>query len=154
MQIACLLPDRKRLQIENVEVDEAVGQIRLNVRSRKSSARCPRCGRRSRRAHSLYTRQVADLPWASYAVTMRLRVRRFRCLNERCEQQIFADRLPTIAAPWARRTKRLSEVQGPIGLMVGSSAGVRICRLVHTDLSIDSLLRARRVGDTTHSGRG
>jgi transposase len=144
MHIGCLLPDRRQLRVESIEIDEEVGQINLTVRSRRGSARCPRCGRRSGRVHSRYTRHVADLPWGSFAVVLHLGVRRFRCENVACAQQIFTERLPNVAAPWSRQTQRLAEVQGPIGLMVGSSAGTRICRLLHMPLSMDSLLRRMR----------
>jgi transposase len=144
MQIRYLLPDQRLLCIESLEVDETSRQIRLTVHSRSHHACCPCCGKRSRRVHSRYSRAVADLPWAEFAVLMRLRVRRFRCLNRDCPQAIFTERLPTIAPAWARRTKRLSDVQGSIGLSVGSSAGVRICRLTRIPLSIDSLLRTMR----------
>src|SRR5262245_55109944 len=127
MQVGYLLPDRRQLRVEAIEVDETDGQIRLTAHSKTGSARCPQCGRRSTRVHSRYTRQVADLPWGPFAVVLRLRVRRFRCDNRQCDQQIFTERLPNIVAPWSRQTKRLTEVQGPIGLMVGSSVGVRVC---------------------------
>ncbi len=54
-------------------------------------ARCPLCGKRSKRVHSRYQRTLADLPWAEYAVTIRLSVRRLFCDNARCERRIFAE---------------------------------------------------------------
>ncbi len=144
MHIGYLLPDRRRLRVECIEIDEQVGQISLTVHCRTKCARCPRCGRRSGRVHSRYLRHVADLPWSSFAIVLHVRVRRFRCENATCPQQIFTERLPNIAASWSRQTKRLAEVQGPIGLMVGSSAGTRVCRLLHMSISIGSLLRRMR----------
>jgi len=37
-----------------------------------------------------------------------LSVRRLFCDNARCERRIFAERLPDVAAPWARKTTRLT----------------------------------------------
>src|SRR5437588_13018738 len=39
-----------------------------------------------------------------------LRVRKFFCDHPACPRQIFTERLPTVAAPWARRTLRLAQL--------------------------------------------
>ena len=87
------------------------------------------CGRQARRTHSRYERRLADLPWGEYRVAIRLKVRRLFCGNVRCERRIFAERLPGIAAPWARRTARLADRLTAVGFALGgvpehgSSAG-------------------------------
>ena len=52
---------------------------------------------------------LADLPWAAYRVRLQLRVRKWFCRNPCCGRRIFTERLPTVAAPWARRTLRLAQ---------------------------------------------
>jgi transposase len=144
MQVARLLPDKKRVRIEGIEVDESAQKIRVNAYSCGKRARCPRCGRGSSRVHSRYTRFLADLPWSTFSIELKLQVRRFRCGNKQCPQQIFAERLPSMTSAWSRKTNRLADRQRPIGLLVGSSAGTRICQWVGIPLSIDSLLRSMR----------
>ena len=68
------------------------------------SAPCPLCATPAWRIHSDYGRTLADLPWAQYRVRLQLRVRKWFCRNRACGRRIFTERLPTIAAPWARRT--------------------------------------------------
>ena len=51
---------------------------------------------------------LADLPWAHYRVRLQLRVRKGFCRNRHCPRPIFTERLPTVVAPWARRTLRLA----------------------------------------------
>ena len=46
---------------------------------------------------------------------------RWRCRNDRCERRIFAERIPGLAAPFARRTTRLAGIV----LLFGHSAGGR-----------------------------
>ena len=48
-------------------------------RAKAEAAICPLCGAQSRRVHSCYIRQVADLPSAGRAVRFRLVTRRFVC---------------------------------------------------------------------------
>src|SRR3954453_3841467 len=102
-----LLPARTHVRLETSKLDPVRSAITCSLQARRITACCPLCGRRSKRVHSRYERALADLPWGAYAVTIRLRVRRLFCRNARCERRIFAERLPDIALPWARRTRRL-----------------------------------------------
>src|SRR5689334_23597675 len=85
-----LLPDRSRVRLETWILDPDHDAITLILRARQVTARCPLCGRRSKRMHSRYERALAGLSWGTYAVTVRLRVRRLFCRNVRCERRIFA----------------------------------------------------------------
>ena len=87
---------------------------------------------------------LADLPWGAYAVTIRLRVRRLFCRNVRCERRIFAERVPDIAFPWARRTRRLDARLAALGLALGGSAGVRLGAKLGLAASRNTLLRRVR----------
>src|SRR3954470_1997846 len=114
-----LLPDRTCVRLETWNVDPAHSAITLTLRAHRITACCPLCGRRSKRVHSRYERTLGDLPWGTYAVTVRLRVRRLFCRNTRCERRIFTERLPGIALPWARRTRRLDARLTALGLALG-----------------------------------
>ena len=59
---------------------------------------------------SRYERTLADLPWGEYAITVRLKVRRLFCDAPRCERRIFAEALPGLAVPRARKTVRLAAI--------------------------------------------
>src|SRR3954452_9320926 len=139
-----LLPDRTCVRLETWNLDPAHSAITLTLQARRVIARCPLCGRRSKRVHSRYERALADLPWGAYAVTIRLRVRRLFCRNARCERRIFAERLPDIALPWARRTRRLDARLIALGLALGGSAGVRLGAKLGLAVSRNTLLRRVR----------
>ena len=53
-------------------------RILLEMTTVDAAAACPECGRRSARVHSRYRRTLADLPWQSTPVEVRLRSRRGR----------------------------------------------------------------------------
>ena len=61
-----------------------------------------------------------------------------------CRRRIFAERLPGIAAPWARRTARLSERLAVVGLALGSAAGARLGCSMGPAASRNTLLRRVR----------
>ena len=51
-------------------------------------------------------RTLADLPWQGLPVRLRLLSRKFVCSTRDCSRQIFTERLPSVAAPYARRTQQ------------------------------------------------
>jgi transposase len=120
--------------------------ITLTLASRSRPAPCPLCSRRAMRTHSWYERALADLPWGEHAVAVRLRVRKLFCDNTGCKRRIFTERLPGVAAPWARKTARLSERLTAVGLALGGAAGARLGRGTGLAASRNTVLRlVRRV---------
>ena len=83
-------------------------QLCISARSTSPTAECPTCHQISKRLHSYYLRSPADLPVSGQTVQLELRVRRFRCQNQQCKQQTFAERFPDTVAAHAQRTHRLS----------------------------------------------
>src|SRR3954465_12792254 len=126
--LARLVPDATLLHIEACEVDETAAQITLRVQSTQISAPCPLCATPARRIHSDCGRTLADLSWAQYRVYLQLRVRKWFCRNRSCPRRIFTERLPTVAAPWARRTLRLAQRLLALGVALGGQAGVHLGR--------------------------
>jgi zinc-finger of transposase IS204/IS1001/IS1096/IS1165 len=103
-----ILPDPTCLRLLRLTADAT--SITAHVVSQPLAARCPRCAHASTRIHSHYVRRVADLPWHGVAMRLDLHVRRFFCLAAECPRQIFVERLPSIVAPYARRTLRLTDL--------------------------------------------
>jgi len=48
---------------------------------------------------------LADLPWGEHALTIKLGVRRMFCDNALCKRRVFTERLPGVAASWAKVSK-------------------------------------------------
>ena len=142
--LACLLPETTALCLAACHVDHTAAQITLLVRSTQTSVPCPLCATPARRIHSRYTRTLADLPWAEYRVRMQLRVRKWFCPNRHCRRRIFTERLSTVAAPWARRTLRLTQRLVALGVALGGKAGVRLSRQWGLAVSRNTLLRLLR----------
>jgi transposase len=96
------------------------------------------------RVHSRYARTLADLPWARFAVRLRVRVRKFFCANPACPRTVFAERLAGIAAASARRTDRQGERLTVIACALGGEAGARLACEFGMPVSPDTLLRLIR----------
>src|SRR5215210_538834 len=123
MDASTLLPDPQA--IRPVKIIPGHSSLTLVVKATRTQAECPRCHRPSASVHSYYTRKVADLPWHGIAVRLELRARRFRCRNSLCLTRVFCERLPQVVAHYARKTVRLDEAVGLIGLLLGGEAGAR-----------------------------
>ena len=76
-----------------------------------------------------------------HAVRLKLSLRRFFCQNPECQRKIFAERLPNVVAPYARRTLRLHDLLTLIGFAVGGEAGRRLVEGMKLSTSPDTLLR-------------
>src|SRR5260370_42626540 len=91
-----LFPAPSFLQLVRLEADEQ--SLIAIVETTSSEALCPLCHCRSERIHSRYTRVVADLPWAGWAVRLKLHARRFFCRNQDYQGRRFTERLPSLMA--------------------------------------------------------
>jgi transposase len=132
-----LLPDATTLRLEACEVDDTTAQITLVVRATQATAPCPLCLTPAQRT-------LADLPWAHYRVRLQLRVRKWFCRHRDCPRRIFTERLPTVAAPWARRTRRLVQRLVALSIALGGKAGVRLGYAWDLRVSRHTLLRLLR----------
>jgi transposase len=118
------LPDSQQLRLESWQIDRVNTQLQITVASTQTIAQCPVCSGWSRRVHSRYERTLQALALAQYSLTLQVQVRKFFCVQAACHRRIFTERLPAVAAPWARKTVRLVQRLQSIGLALGGAAGV------------------------------
>jgi transposase len=122
-------------------------QLIVDLTSTRRSARCPDCQRRSRRAHSWFTRMLADASLGVFTVRLCLHARRYRCLNTACPRQTFRERLPEVAPPYQRRTPIVRQRLEAVSFALGGQAGQRLARrlcLSGVGMSRNTLLRLVR----------
>jgi transposase len=151
MRIKRLFPHLKSLRIEHITIGPQ--GVTLSIAVQRRSARCPLCGARSRRVHSRYHRTLADLPISGRRAVLIVQVRRFRCLIPTCPRQIFAERLPDLAAPFARRSQPLQHALEQVGFALGGEAGARLAQRLGMPTSPDTLLRLIRAAPVPDPGQ-
>src|SRR6202166_407137 len=141
IRISSLVPSG--LVIESVS--DSSDSIILAVRSEAGMAECPLCGSRSRRIHSRYDRQVADLPCAGKQIRLRVVTRRFVCEVPHCRRRIFAERFGDDVLPTrSRRTARLECIVHHLGLALGGRPAASLARRLMLPVSKDTVLRVVR----------
>jgi transposase len=141
---AHLLPPDARITFQSLIIDEP--RLILVAAMISTHSTCPDCRQLTPRIHGHYGRMLADLPWATAPIELRVIVRRFRCCPGTCRRQTFAERLPSVAPRYARTTTRLATTQANTGLVLGGAAGARHLSRHGVPGSRNTLLRrVRRV---------
>ena len=116
----------------------------------EGSGRCPTCGGRSDRVHSLHRRRLLDLPSHGHAVVL---VVRFRCAASDCPRRTFAKRLPPgTAVGSGRRTARLDGLVRDLGAVLGDRPGSGLARRLMLPVRKDAVLRAIRRSSPPEAG--
>ena len=144
MNLSRLVPHLVGLHLRQLIIEH--DRLTLVVMPLRRTARCPLCQRRSSRIHSHYERTIADLPWGSRPIRLRLQARRFRCVNRRCSRRIFGERFADVVRVHARRTDAQRTALEDFGLEAGGAAGARLARrrgLAGSGATILRLVRAR-----------
>ena len=116
----------------------------LVAHSIDKQATCPLCQQVSSRLHGFYYRKPTDLPISDKQVQLRLRLRRFRCLNPACSKRTFGQSCPDWLPAFARRTNRLAHAQRSVAMMLGGQAGSRLLTHLYMPTSHDTLIRLIR----------
>ncbi len=137
-----LLPTDHSLRLDDVSIGP--DQIVATLEATASRSTCPICRTWSEAVHSLYQRTIADLPWGRQTVHLQLRARKFFCRQPTCSRRVFTERLPTVVAPYARRTVRLTEVVRLLAFALGGGPGGRIVDRLGMATSPATLLRLIR----------
>ena len=143
-----VLPNSKILLLESIERDD--NGFTLQVQT-SQLPRCPDCGELSRSRHSHYVRRLQDLPWQGCCGRIRLKARRFRCRNPGCRRKVFVERLPEVALPHARQTRRLADIVRLIGFVVGGLPGSRLLARLAITTSDDTVLRRVKMRALAHA---
>jgi transposase len=140
--LSLLFPHWSDVRVHGVSATSA--SLRFDVAATSRTAVCPVCGRSSGRVHSRYERQLADQALGGRAVSIRLRARRFRCINPECVRSIFAEQIPGLAERYQRRSALLTTLLTKIGLALGGRPGQRMTQALAAEVSRSTLLRLVR----------
>ena len=91
------------------DVEHTDGTVRISISVDSDAATCPDCGRQSTAVHSVYVRQLRDLPILGEPVELQALVRRFRRRNSDCARTTFSESLGWLAKRYAQRTDRVTD---------------------------------------------
>lgn len=94
----------KDYKLMNYKIED--NQIEFEIVSVKNSCNCPFCGMTSSRIHSIYQREIQDLPLHNKQTILLVHTRKMFCENPDCQATTFAERHPFVAKN-GKKTDRL-----------------------------------------------
>jgi hypothetical protein len=142
------------LNVTAVEPGEPAWIVSVAGRdAEQAHACCPVCGTQSSSRHSSYIRTLQDLSAQGKPVIIQARSTRWRCRNHRCDRRIFAERLPSLATPFARRTTRLAGIVTLFGHGAGGRASERLMASLGMPVSDTTILRSVKQSVTAQTNR-
>ena len=114
---------------------------KIQVHSRRKTAVCPHCGKRSHSCHSHYTRTLYDLPILHYQTLIILHARRFRCNNPNCSAKTFSENPCDEIQRYKRNTLRLRQKLISIAAGVSSLQAEKLVERYEQKISDTTILR-------------
>lgn len=109
---------------ELVEYSIKDKEVIFYIQSSKKELECPLCSSKTKSVHSVYQREIQDLPIQDKQVILLVDTRKMFCSNPDCPHKTFAEKHP-FAASKAKKTDRL------------------IRNIIHTSTQLSSLNASR-----------
>jgi transposase len=132
------LIDMPMLNLNRIEHTSTTIWINASIKSNRS--RCPNCGKFSKKIHDHYIRTISDLPVFQYRTTIRLKTRKFKCGNSRCEQKVFSEQTPVILR-YSRRTNRVLKILESFAIELTGKLGSIISKQLCITVSSSTITR-------------
>ncbi|WP_425470162.1 ISL3 family transposase [Streptomyces tateyamensis] len=124
-----------------LSVDVNIESVNVEVKSSAPGHSCPGCGSWPTRVHSSYLRFPVDRPVGGRRVRLRLRVRRFVCVNSSCGRRTFVEQIVGLTRRHGRWTERLRSTLASVGLALAGRAGARLAEVFGVSVSRSTVLR-------------
>ncbi len=134
-----LLPHLAAVIVEEAEIRGDC--VWLLARARTEDAACPRCGCCSGKVHSTYLRRLSDAAIGGRRVRIKLRIRRFFCVNPDCRARTFAEQASGLTSRRSRRTPPLARTLASIAMALAGRAGAKLAGALGLTASRSSMLR-------------
>ena len=81
-------------------------KVIFHIASTITELECPFCGRKTSKVHSIYEREIQDLPMQGKKVILLVDTRKMRCMNPDCSHKTFSEKHPFVTAK-SKKTNRL-----------------------------------------------
>jgi len=107
----------KHLKYEGHEINE--NEIHIQVTSRRKVLKCPYCGVKSKKSHSIYRRTVQDMPICGKKVYIEIVNRKMFCVNKKCAKKTFSERYEFVGAKGKKSLRLEKEI---INIAMNSSS--------------------------------
>lgn len=127
--------------IQIIRKSETFQNIKLILKSKTKSQKCPKCGQECQHRHSTYIRNITDLPILGKAVMLDVTAYKYDCENKLCNQKVFCEELNGFTGKYRRMTSRCEDLVASIALNTSCEAASDICKHMGITVSGDTAIR-------------
>ncbi|MCR5754146.1 MAG: transposase family protein [Acetatifactor sp.] len=96
----------KNYRLDDYRIKEQM--VILKISSICKELQCPYCNAISKRVHSIYEREIQDLPMQNKKVILLVKTRKMFCDNSHCQKKTFSERHVFVGAK-GKKTVRLEK---------------------------------------------
>ena len=128
----------KKLVVKSKEIIDDI--MYIYCETEKQDMKCKYCGTQTENVHSHYNRTISDLPIQRYKVKLIIKVKKYFCLNNKCNHKTFAEPLDFVD-DHGIRTKRLNNYINEIALKNSSIEAENQIKNSHVTISNNTILR-------------
>ena len=144
--------DKIFIKDDNYEItnyEEIEGKIIIEVKSKLTSCKCPKCGTESNIYHSTYKRLIQDTPIHNTETWLNVTAYEFECPNEECKIKTFTEQL-SFAKRNKVKTNALIQLILGISIFLSSTSASLVLSFLGVKVSadvIDAIIRNVEVVD-------
>lgn len=133
--------DKIFLKDSNYEItnyEEKDNKIYINIKSKVTKCKCPKCGIESNHYHSTYVRTIQDTPIHNIETWLRVFTYEFECNNINCEIKTFTEEL-SFARRHKVKTDTLIQFILSISIFLSSTSSSLILSFLGVKISADAI---------------
>ena len=126
------------LNLIKIEYDDTTIRVYASIKSNR--ARCPICGKYSKKIHDHYIRTITDMPVFQNTTIILLRTRKFKCKNVQCPRKVFSEQTQAIVR-YSRQTHRTSEILESFAIELSGILGSILSKQLLITVSSSTITR-------------
>ena len=133
--------DKIFLKDSNYEItnyEEKDNKVYINIKSKVTKCKCPKCGIESNHYHSTYVRTIQDTPMHNIETWLRVFTYEFECNNINCEIKTFTEEL-SFARRHKVKTDTLIQFILSISIFLSSTSSSLILSFLGVKISADAI---------------
>lgn len=133
--------DKIFLKDSNYEItnyEEKDNKVYINIKSKVTKCKCPKCGIESNNYHSTYVRTIQDTPMHNIETWLRVFTYEFECNNINCEIKTFTEELSFVRRHKVK-TDALIQFILSISIFLSSTSASLILSFLGVKISADAI---------------
>ena len=133
--------DKIFLKDDNYMITDCIennNKIFINVKSKLTKCKCPKCGLESEVYHSTYIRNIQDIPMHNCETWLKVSSYEFECLNKSCEIKTFAEEV-SFAKRHKVKTNALIQFILSISIFLSASSASLVLGFLGVKISADAI---------------